>query len=133
MLRARPTTRAFVILAALLAAVIVRPVGDAHAGPSPVFFTSAAAAFFLQQSVRMATEAEYLSGREVTVTCSTTAGEWAFALASADFRPAEADQYYGFSLIDQGVIHLSPYVCEGLRLGAIPSTRRQNELQVAGP
>ena len=28
-------------------------------------------------------------------------------------------------------MHLSPYVCEGLRLGASASTRRPNELQVA--
>jgi hypothetical protein len=129
MLGVRPTTRAFVFLVVLVAAVIVRPIGDAHASSTGV--RPGAASSFLQQGVWIAAEAGYLSGREVTVTCSTTAGDWALALASAGFRSGEADQYYGFSLIDRGVIHLSPYVCEGLRLGAKPSTRRQNELQVA--
>ena len=63
-------------------------------------------------------EADRLSGRSLTVTCADTQAEWGQELGLAGFPAAEADQYYGFSLIEQGELHLSPYVCAGLQLGA---------------
>jgi len=77
-------------------------------------------------------EAEYLSGgRKLTVVCAATAQAWVTRLTEVAFPASEADEYYGFSLIRRGEIHLSPYVCEGLRLGTVASTRRSHELQVA--
>jgi hypothetical protein len=76
-------------------------------------------------------EGDYLSRRKLVVACAATAQDWARALGAAGFRSDEADLYYGFSLIAQGEMHLSPYVCEGLRLGLLASTRSGNELQVA--
>ena len=67
----------------------------------------------------------------MTVTCAATAQEWVQRLTESSFPAAEADEYYGFSLIRQGEIVLSPYVCEGLRLGAVGSMRRSHELQIA--
>ncbi|MGI8973434.1 MAG: hypothetical protein ACR2HI_04580 [Gaiella sp.] len=75
-------------------------------------------------------EAEYMSRRELTVVCARTPQDWAQALTKVGLPPAW-DTYYGFSLIPQGEMHLSPYVCEGLRLGLLERTRRMNELQVA--
>lgn len=79
----------------------------------------------------MTTEADRLSSRNLTVACAANAGEWGQALAAVGFPAAEADEYYGFSLIEQGEMHLSPYVCAGLELGLVASSRRANELQVA--
>jgi hypothetical protein len=75
-------------------------------------------------------EADYLSGRSLTVVCSSTSLEWQQALTANGLDAADADEYYGFSLIPQGVMYLSPYVCAGLRLGA-SSVRPADELQVA--
>ena len=69
-------------------------------------------------------EAGYLSGRKLTVVCAANAQEWAQRLTEVGFPAAEADEHYGFSLIRRAELHLSPYVCEGLRLGALPSVRR---------
>jgi hypothetical protein len=77
------------------------------------------------------TEADRLSGRSLVVSCAGSAGGWAQALQAVGLPPAAADEYDGFSLIQSGEMHLSPYVCNGLRLGLTPSTRRSNELQVA--
>ena len=76
-------------------------------------------------------EANRLSGRSLTVTCSATSVDWGRALSAVGFPAAQADEYYGYSLIEQGELHLSPYVCTGLRLGRSVATRRANELQVA--
>ena len=84
-----------------------------------------------QTDAWISAEADYLSGRKLTVVCAGTADEWAQRLTEVGFPAAEAARYYGFSLIRRGETHLSPYVCEGLRLGAVTSTRRSHELQVA--
>jgi hypothetical protein len=85
----------------------------------------------LQTDAWIGAEADFLSRRLLTVVCAANAQDWAHALAEAGFPPAQADEYYGFSRIREGEMHLSPYVCEGLRLGASASTRRSNDLQVA--
>jgi hypothetical protein len=85
----------------------------------------------VQTDAWISAEADYLSGRKLTVVCAATTEEWAQALKAAGFPPAEADKYYGFSLIGQGEMHLSPYVCEGLRLGVGAPRQRSNELQVS--
>ncbi len=79
----------------------------------------------------VAAEADQLSNRSLIVTCAANAGDWSQALTAVGFPADEADEYYGFSLIVQGEMHLSPYVCAGLRLGLVASTRHANELQVA--
>jgi hypothetical protein len=109
-------------LAALLAVVFVTVISQAQAttGAAPV-----------QTDAWISAEADYLSGRTLTVVCAATAQDWAGALADAGLPPADADEYYGFSRIRLGEMHLSPYVCEGLRLGQVAATRRANELQVA--
>jgi hypothetical protein len=75
-------------------------------------------------------EADYLSGRSLTVVCAATSLEWRQALTANGLAAAEADEYYGFSLIPEGQMYLSPYVCKGLRLGA-SSVTPADELQVA--
>jgi hypothetical protein len=75
-------------------------------------------------------EADYLSGRSLTVVCASSSLEWRQALTANGLAAADADEYYGFSLIPQGEMYLSPYVCEGLQLGA-GSIRPADELQVA--
>ncbi|MFN2469725.1 MAG: hypothetical protein ABR583_01820 [Gaiellaceae bacterium] len=85
----------------------------------------------VQTRAWISAEAAYLSDRKVTVVCAATAQEWVQRLMEVGLPAMEADEYYGFSLIRRGEIHLSPYVCEGLRLGAVASTRRSHELQVA--
>jgi len=76
-------------------------------------------------------EAERLSGRKLTVVCAGTAQAWVQRLTEVGLPAAAADEYYGLSLIQRGEMYLSPYVCEGLRLGIVASTRRSHELQVA--
>jgi hypothetical protein len=84
-----------------------------------------------QTGAWISVEAEYLSDRKLTVVCAATAGEWAQKLTKVGLPAAEADESYGFSLVRRGEMYLSPYVCEGLRLGAVASTRRSHVLQVA--
>jgi hypothetical protein len=84
-----------------------------------------------QTGAWISVEAEYLSGRKLTVVCAATAGEWAQRLTEVGLPAAEADESYGFSLMRRSEMYLSPYVCEGLRLGAVASTRRSHALQVA--
>lgn len=76
-------------------------------------------------------EADRLSSRQVTVVCSPDAASWANTLASAGLDTSQASEVYGFSLIAEGEMYLSPYVCAGLSLGANPRTRAANTLQVA--
>ena len=66
----------------------------------------------------IAAEANALSNRSLSVTCSDNIQDWRRALTAVGFPAKEADEYYGFSLIEQGEMHLSPYVCAGLQLGA---------------
>lgn len=75
--------------------------------------------------------ADQLTGRSLTLSCAGSARSWAIDLARAGLPAAEGDEYYGFSVIDAGELHLSPYVCTGLRLGLVTSTRKANELEVA--
>ncbi len=79
----------------------------------------------------IAAEATFLSGRPATVVCASNAAEWRRALVGVGFSPSPAGEYYGFSLIEGSAMYLSPYVCEGLRLGRVASWRRQHELQVS--
>jgi hypothetical protein len=76
-------------------------------------------------------EANRLSGRNLTVTCAGTPAEWAADLTDVGLPAGDADGYYGLSTITSGEMRLSAYVCEGLRLGLTPPTRRANDLQVA--
>jgi hypothetical protein len=75
-------------------------------------------------------EADYLSGRSLAVVCASTSLEWRQALTANGLDGTQADEYYGFSLIPEGAMYLSPYVCQGLRLGA-SSVTPADELQVA--
>jgi hypothetical protein len=75
-------------------------------------------------------EADYLSGRSLTVVCASTSLEWRQVLTANGLAAADADEYYGFSLIPEGELYLSPYVCEGLSLGT-SGVRPADELQVA--
>lgn len=128
MVSSRSTLRSAAILAAAIALVLVIPDGRARAAAihtTDVGTTPALTAAWISA------EAEYLSGRKLTVTCATSASGWLQALSAVGLVPGAAEQVYGFSLIQQGEMHLSPYVCEGLRLGSSASTRRQRELQVS--
>jgi hypothetical protein len=84
----------------------------------------------MRPDVWISSEAERLSGRKLTVGCAAGARAWAQKVTEVGLSGA-ADEYYGFSLLRQGELYLSPYVCEGLRLGRSASTRRSHELQVA--
>ena len=76
-------------------------------------------------------EAQRLSGRLLSVTCADGRDDWARTVGSVGLPAADAEEYYGFSLIQAGEMHLSPYVCRGLQLGRAAASRRSNELQVA--
>ena len=111
-----------------VAAIFLSPVADAQA------HTFAQAGAGAGDAVRTHTfvsaQAERLSGRALTVVCAASAQEWAQGLTEVGL-PGAADEYYGFSLVQRGEMRLSPYVCEGLRLGGATSTLRSNEMQVA--
>lgn len=80
----------------------------------------------------IAAEADYLSGRSLTTVCAASEHEWVQAVADSGLPAAGQSQYYyGFSFIQRGEMHLSPYVCEGLQLGTVASSRRANESHVA--
>jgi hypothetical protein len=93
--------------------------------------TSPASPSVIRGDAWISAEAERLSGRALNVTCAVSRRDWEQALRAVGLPGAEADEYYGFSLIASGEMHLSPYVCAGLRLGLVPATRRSNELQAA--
>lgn len=118
----RNRARAFASLVVVLAALLAGTVGRAHAGTFAVS---------VRTDAGIAAEADYLSGRTLTVVCAATGPQWGRALTAVGLPAGEADEYYGFSLIPEGEMHLSPYVCDGLRLGATPAWRKANELQVA--
>jgi hypothetical protein len=92
---------------------------------------AAPAAGVTQFDAWVTTEADHLSGRQLTVLCGSDAASWASTLASAGVVAPQGSEVYGFSLIAAGGMYLSPYVCAGLRLGANPQTRAANVLQVA--
>jgi hypothetical protein len=117
----RGTVRAIAILSATLAALVVNPIGSAAELPAGT----------VESDAWIVAEAEYLSGRTLTVVCAAGGQEWERALTAVGFAPGASEEYYGFSLINSGEMHLSPYVCEGLRLGKSGAVRRRNELQVA--
>jgi hypothetical protein len=75
--------------------------------------------------------ADRLSGRGLDVSCAANAAGWMLDLAEAGLPAAEADEYYGFSMIAEGDMHLSPYVCQGLQLGLSAAARASHSLQVA--
>lgn len=109
--------RALLILSLLLVASVALGAGHARAAAG--------------RDVWIAAEANALSNRSLSVTCSIDTQDWRRALTAVGFPAKEAGEYYGFSLIEQGQMHLSPYVCAGLQLGIAASTRRANEQQVA--
>lgn len=128
MVRTQTRTRTVALVAGIVAALFVAPVTEARvhttAGPAP----AGVGAVLTQASIAAA--ADRLSGRRLTVVCAAGAREWAYALTEVGL-PGVADEYYGFSLIHRAELRLSPYVCEGLRLGGLAATRRSHELQVA--
>jgi hypothetical protein len=119
------SSRPVVWLASLLVVVSAVAVGGAQAAATRAHQAASA------RDAWIGAEANRLSGRSLTVTCAASGEEWARTLTAVGFPSAQADEYYGFSLIEQGEMHLSPYVCAGLRLGLPAATRRANELQVA--
>lgn len=124
--------RAAAILVAILAALVAGPVGEAQGGTTATAAVRPAAVGTpVETDAWITAEAVYLSGRPLTVVCSANALEWARAVAAVGFTTGAGQEYYGFSLIRQGEMYLSPYVCGGLRLGHSSSIRRQDELQVA--
>ena len=118
--------RAAAILVAILAALVAGPVGEAHGGSTATAAVRPAAVGTpVETDAWITAEAVYLSGRPLTVVCSANALEWARAVAAVGFTTGAGQEYYGFSLIRQGEMYLSPYVCGGLRLGHSSSIRRQ--------
>jgi hypothetical protein len=124
---------------ALLVVLLALAAGHAHAGADAAP-TRAGAGLSVAGSVAVVSagtpawisaEADFLSGRKLSVVCAASIDDWAQALSDAGFPSGHAKEYYGFSLIREGVMYLSPYVCEGLTLGTAALTRRSNELQVA--
>jgi hypothetical protein len=122
MLRSR-TTSWIIILSIALSALL--------AGRAQAASVRSQGGVSIRHDAWIEAEAKRLSGRNVAVTCAGTRLEWAHALSVVGLPAAQVAEFYGFSLIDQGEMHLSPYVCAGLRLGLVASTRRANELQVA--
>jgi hypothetical protein len=131
-------TGAVAVLAVLLAVYLI-PTTSAQArvsaaapngisGGQSVGGTAGAAS--VRTLAGVAAEAGHLSGRPLTVSCAATTQQWAQELTNVGL-PGAAAEYYGFSLIPQGEMQLSPYVCQGLRLGSVASTRRSHELKVA--
>ena len=121
----------FAFVPAMVAAIFVLAVADAQAHTNASHARGAAGAGgAMQTHASITAEAERLSGRKLTVLCAATAQEWARGLTEVGLHGA-AGEFYGFSLLQRGELRLSPYVCEGLRLGAATATRRSHEMQVA--
>jgi len=132
----RVVVRALVFLAALAALFVATASNQAQAASNPsrsgIGRSNAGTLVrsHLGTAAWIAAEAKSISRRELGVVCAATSQDWARALVLVGLPPVW-DEYYGFSLIERGEMHLSPYVCEGLRLGLDARTRRSNELQVA--
>ena len=114
--------RSMVLLSAVIAALSL---GASVAQAGPVSATRSPSGSWVSAAATRA------SGRQLTVSCAANAADWANSLTQVGLPAAEADEYYGFSLIAAGEMHLSPYVCRGLQLGLSAATRVPNELQVA--
>ena len=127
MARSQTRTLTIALVPAIAAAIFMALVTDAGAERAG---RVGLAGGKTRAGVRISADAGRLSGRQVTVACASNADEWAQRLTDVGL-PGAADEYYGFSLIHRGEMHLSPYVCEGLRLGASAPMRRSHELQVA--
>jgi hypothetical protein len=112
-------------LSAVVAGAVTQP---AAAAPPK---TGSAALSRTTDTAWIGVEASRLSGRNLAVACARTQGEWAATVTDVGLVTADAAEYYGLSVVASGGMHLSPYVCEGLRLGHVPSSRQGNELQVA--
>ena len=127
MVRLRQGLRAAAFCAALVTIFFATPVvGQARAGTTPAPGRATATDSWILA------EADLLSGRQLTVSCVANADDWASAVAAAGLAPArKGTEYYGLSVIAAGAMYLSPYVCEGLRLGGDAATRDANTLQVA--
>ncbi len=115
------------LLVALSAIVLIAAIDHAYIVPAAA---SNGVAPSVQTDAGISAEADYLSGRTLTTICAGNESAWTQALTAVGLPGSQADRYYGFSLIAQGVMHLSPYVCEGLRLGSVASLRASNVLQV---
>jgi hypothetical protein len=120
--RHRARGRAVSLLSIVFALVAL--VGSAQAMAAPGGSSS-------ELNAWVTAEADHLTSRQVTVACSSDAASWASTLASAGLATSQSSEVYGFSLIAEGEMYLSPYVCTGLRLGANAQTRAANTLQVA--
>jgi hypothetical protein len=107
--------------AVVLVIVLAATAPAALAAPRPASVATPAA---------ITADADYLSGRSLSVVCASTSLEWQQVLTANGLAAADADEYYGFSLIAEGQLYLSPYVCKGLQLGA-SGIRPADELQVA--
>jgi hypothetical protein len=79
---------------------------------APVAALAASRPISVATAAGVTAEADYLSSRSLTVVCASTSLEWRQVL------------------IPEGELYLSPYVCEGLSLGA-SGIRPADELQVA--
>ncbi len=123
-------TITIVLVTALVAAIFVAPVTEARADtvatPGRVGVGGAA----MKTDVWISAEVDRLSGRKLTLVCAASAQEWAQRLTEVGL-PGAAGEYYGFSLVHRGEMHLSPYVCEGLRFGTSAPVLRSHEFQVA--
>ncbi len=115
------------VITLLLACVLVALGGSARDAAAASAPTAVGVA---QLHAWVTSEAQRLSGRQVTVTCASDPASWASTLAAAGLVASQGSEVYGFSLIAAGGMYLSPYVCDGLRLGANPVTRAANPLQV---
>jgi len=127
MVRLRHGLRAAAFCAALVTIFFATPVVEqARAGVPPASGRATATDGWI------VAEADLLSGRLLTVSCVANAADWASAVESAGLAPARhGTEYYGLSIIAAGAMYLSPYVCEGLRLGRKATTRDADALQVA--
>jgi hypothetical protein len=93
--------------------------------------TSTRSSVLVGTDAEITAEADFLSGRSLTVACASSGANWARTLTGVGLPTGQADGYYGLSLIPEGLMYLSPYVCEGLRLGMNAASRQTHELQVA--
>jgi hypothetical protein len=126
MVSSRGSARAVALLAMLLAVLSLTAAPARAGGPAP----ATTGRVSVRTAAGLSAEARALSGRAVTVVCAATSLEWKRTLTAVGLPAASADEYYGFSLIPEGEMYLSPYVCEGLRLGAVSPLRPADELQV---
>ena len=95
----RNRARAFATLVVVLTALSAGLIGAAHAGTFTVS---------VRTDAGIAAEADFLSGRTLTVVCAASGPQWGRAFAAVGLPADEADEYYGFSLIPEGVTAPEP-------------------------